>query len=30
MKAIVIHSYGGPGVLKYEDAPRPEPKEDEI
>ena len=30
MKAIVIHSYGGPDVLKYEDAPRPEPKEDEI
>ena len=30
MKAIVIHSYGGPEVLKYEDAPRPEPKEDEI
>ena len=30
MKAIVIHSYGGPEVLKYEDAPQPEPKEDEI
>ena len=30
MKAIVIHSYGGPDVLKYEDVPRPEPKEDEI
>jgi NADPH:quinone reductase-like Zn-dependent oxidoreductase len=30
MKAIVIHQYGGPEVLKYEDAPRPEPKEDEI
>ena len=30
MKAVVIHSYGGPEVLKYEDAPRPEPKEDEI
>src|SRR5205807_5598169 len=30
MKAIVVHSYGGPEVLKYEDAPRPEPKEDEI
>ena len=30
MKAIVIHSYGGPDVLKYEDAPRPEPKEDEV
>jgi NADPH:quinone reductase-like Zn-dependent oxidoreductase len=30
MKAIVIHQYGGPEVLKYEDAPRPEPKPDEI
>src|SRR2546430_17115641 len=30
MKAVVIHEFGGPGVLKYEDAPRPEPKEDEI
>ena len=30
MKAIVVHEYGGPEVLKYEDAPRPEPKENEI
>jgi NADPH:quinone reductase-like Zn-dependent oxidoreductase len=30
MKAIVIHEYGGPEVLKYEDVPRPEPKENEI
>jgi NADPH:quinone reductase-like Zn-dependent oxidoreductase len=30
MKAIVVHQFGGPEVLKYEDAPRPEPKEDEI
>ena len=30
MKAIVIHQYGGPEVLKYEGSPRPEPKEDEI
>lgn len=30
MKAVVIHEYGGPEVLKYEDVPRPEPKEDEI
>jgi len=30
MKAIVVHQYGGPEVLKYEDAPRPEPKENEI
>jgi NADPH:quinone reductase-like Zn-dependent oxidoreductase len=30
MKAIVAHEYGGPEVLKYEDAPRPEPKENEL
>jgi NADPH:quinone reductase-like Zn-dependent oxidoreductase len=30
MKAIVVHEYGGPEVLKYEDAPRPTPKDDEI
>jgi NADPH:quinone reductase-like Zn-dependent oxidoreductase len=30
MKAIVVHEYGGPDVLKYEDAPVPEPKENEI
>src|SRR6476661_3572198 len=30
MKAIVVHEYGGPEVLKYEDRPRPEPKEDQI
>jgi NADPH:quinone reductase-like Zn-dependent oxidoreductase len=30
MKAIVVHEYGGPGVLKYEDVPRPEPKENEV
>src|SRR3984893_3561609 len=30
MKSIVVHEYGGPKVLKYEDAPRPEPKDDEI
>src|ERR1700720_2088279 len=30
MKAIVIHEYGGPGVLKYEDVPRPEPKQDQL
>jgi NADPH:quinone reductase-like Zn-dependent oxidoreductase len=29
MKAIAVHEYGGPEVLKYEDAPRPEPKENE-
>src|SRR5437660_9431614 len=30
MKAIVAHKYGGPEVLKYDDIPRPEPKEDQI
>jgi NADPH:quinone reductase-like Zn-dependent oxidoreductase len=26
MKAVRIHSYGGPEVLQYEDAPRPKPQ----
>jgi NADPH:quinone reductase-like Zn-dependent oxidoreductase len=30
MKAIVIHEYGGLDVLKYEDALRPKPKENEV
>lgn len=30
MKAIVVHQFGGLEVLKYEDAPRPQPKEGEI
>jgi hypothetical protein len=30
MKAIVVHAYGGPEVLKYEDVPRPEPKADQM
>ena len=30
MNAIVVHEYGSPEVLKYEDALRPEPKNDEI
>jgi NADPH:quinone reductase-like Zn-dependent oxidoreductase len=30
MEAIVIHSSGGPEVLRYEDAPRPQPKDDEV
>jgi len=30
MKAIVIHQYGGPDVLKYEDLPRPQPKDDQL
>jgi NADPH:quinone reductase-like Zn-dependent oxidoreductase len=27
---VVVHEFGGPEVMKYEDVPRPEPKEDEI
>ncbi|MGH8102548.1 MAG: NADP-dependent oxidoreductase [Chthoniobacterales bacterium] len=30
MKAIRIHKYGGPDVLKYEDAPNPKPGEREV
>jgi NADPH:quinone reductase-like Zn-dependent oxidoreductase len=30
MKAIVAHEYGGPEILRYEDAPVPEPKENEL
>src|SRR6476659_692960 len=30
MKAIRIHSYGGPEVLQYEDAPRPKPRAGEV
>jgi len=30
MKAVVIHEYGGPEVLKYEDVPQPEPKRDQL
>jgi NADPH:quinone reductase-like Zn-dependent oxidoreductase len=30
MKAIVVHEFGGPEVLKYEEAPRPEAKDNEI
>ncbi len=29
MKAVVAHEYGGPKVLKFENVPRPEPKENE-
>ena len=30
MKAVIAHEYGASEVLKYEDAPRPEPKENEL
>lgn len=30
MKAVRIHSYGGPEVLKYEHAPRPDPQVGEV
>ena len=30
MKAIRIHAYGGPEVLKYEDAPRPTLNDDDV
>src|SRR5256714_12540157 len=30
MKAVVANEYGGPQVLKYQDVPKPEPKQDEI
>src|SRR5215468_3445873 len=30
MKAVVVHQFGGPEVLQYEDAPRPQPKENEV
>ena len=30
MRAVVIHSYGGPEVMKLEEVARPEPAEDEI
>ncbi len=30
MKAILLHEYGGPEVLRYENAPRPEPNDDEV
>jgi NADPH:quinone reductase-like Zn-dependent oxidoreductase len=30
MKAIVLHEYGAPEELKFEDAPRPEPKDDQV
>jgi NADPH:quinone reductase-like Zn-dependent oxidoreductase len=30
MKAVRLHEYGGPEVLRYEDVPRPEPAEGEV
>src|SRR5437870_401948 len=30
IKAIVVHEFGGPEVLKYEDVPKPEPKENQV
>jgi NADPH:quinone reductase-like Zn-dependent oxidoreductase len=30
MKAVRIHQYGGPEMLRYEDAPRPEPAAGEV
>jgi len=30
MKAVRLHQFGGPDVLVYEDAPRPEPKDGEV
>jgi NADPH:quinone reductase-like Zn-dependent oxidoreductase len=30
MKAVCIYSYGGPGVLVFEDAPRPHPGDGEV
>ncbi|PYL02044.1 MAG: NADPH:quinone reductase [Verrucomicrobia bacterium] len=29
MEAVIAHEYGAPEVLKFEEVPRPEPKEDE-
>jgi NADPH:quinone reductase-like Zn-dependent oxidoreductase len=30
MKAVRVHDYGGPEVLELEEAPKPEPKSDEV
>lgn len=30
MKAVRLHQYGGPEVLQYEDAPKPQPKSGEL
>src|SRR5260370_41691205 len=30
MKAVRIHSFGGPEVLRFEEVPKPDPKPDEL
>ena len=30
MKAVQLHAFGGPEVLRYEDAPKPQPKPGEV
>ena len=30
MKAVRIHEFGGPEVLRYEDIPDPEPRKDQV
>jgi NADPH:quinone reductase-like Zn-dependent oxidoreductase len=30
MKAVVLHAYGGPDQLRYEEVPTPELKPDEV
>ena len=30
MKAVQVHNYGGPEVLRFEDAPRPPPESGEL
>src|SRR5216684_3025826 len=30
LRAVVVNEWGGPEVLQYQDAPKPEPKDDEI
>lgn len=30
MKAVRLHEFGGPDVLRYEDAPRPEISADDV
>ena len=30
MKAVRIHEFGGPEVLRYEDAPDPQPRKDQV